>query len=85
MISDWIDDLLGRPRARERILRTLSADEWQRGIDVWKSAKVGIARFYILALQMENEGLIESQWEPGFAPAVRGGHRRRLYRLRESA
>ena len=74
-ISDWLDDLRGRPRARERILQALSSSAWLNTTAVAKAAKVS-GKLYILIYRLEREGLIESRWEDAPYP------RRRLYRLK---
>jgi hypothetical protein len=76
-ITEWWN----RPPAKQRIYAALSTSEWRRSLDIMTEAKVSvIGSFYVKALELEREGLIESKWEEGPPDPVRGGHRRRLYR-----
>ena len=71
-----------RPPVRDRILAALSPTEWRRGLAVSTEAKTwSYGGFYVAVEALEREGLVESKWEECPPAPVRGGYRRRIYRL----
>lgn len=80
-MMSWLIEWWNRPPARERILSAMTR-EWRPGLDIIRQSKVSIGSFYVHALSMEDAGLVESKWDEGPIDPRRGGHRRRLYRLK---
>jgi hypothetical protein len=76
-IKEWWN----QPPARDRILAAMSA-EWQYGLNVARTSNTR-GSFYVHVLPLERDRIVESKWEVGPPDPRLGGHRRRLYRLRQ--
>ncbi len=71
-----------RPSARNRILTALSVTEWQRGLDIIKTANIHIGQFYAIAGELEAEGVIETMWDENPPSPNRGYRPNKLFRLK---